>query len=86
MWRPQYFAEMGWGWITMGLGSLELEYDLHHFFRLRPDQLGKAYCDIHWNNHLHHSQCPRYRFQSLQVVPRTFLQALQLYEIIIKKV
>lgn len=38
--------------------------------------------DIYWNNHLHHSQCPRYSFQSLQVVPRTFLQALQLYEII----
>ena len=55
----------------MGLVSLELE---------------KAVCDTRWDNHLHHSQSPRYRFQSLQIVPRTFLQALQLYEIIMKKV
>lgn len=29
---------------------------------------------------LHHSQSSRYCFQSLQVVPRTFFQTLQLYE------
>lgn len=30
------------------------------------------------NKYLHHSQCPRYSQQSLQVISRTFLETMQL--------